>query len=252
MSWVCPTFGRPDRLEELARSWVKCQRQTRLYVRLWTGDPMYLEYKKRKWPKQLVFYDSDAKGCGEALNDFFQRHPDEPWYGWVADDIVLRTPGGCELLQGLAEPFFIAYPNDCVQRHRIPTHYCIGGDLVREVGWLALPGLEHGFIDNVWGTLGRSSGLLRYEPRVIFQHKHFLTGQADYDEVYAASYAPGAQTPGTEMHERDLARYRDWVDSGEATSLLKQVLGEVFVACEDWEAWEQEDKANGPVLRATA
>jgi len=251
VSWVCPTLSRPHRLQELAKSWERCQPQTHLYVRLWAGDPLRKEYQALSWPKMFKFYDSDAKGCGEALNDFFERHPDEEFYGFIADDIVLRTRGGCELLQSLAAPFFVAYPNDCLQRWKMATHFCIGGDLVREVGWFAHPEMEHGEIDVVWYNIATHCGLLRYEPRVIFQHKHYLSGQASWDEVYSASYSQTANRPDSAMAKRDHDRLLKWFEA-DLKALLVKIQREVFVACEDWESWKKEDEANALVLRSPA
>ena len=235
--WICPAFGRPHRLKELARSWERCQPATRLNVRLWRGDPFYLEYKKLNWPQTWRFYDSDAKGCGEALNEYFELHPDEPFYGFVADDIVLRTKLGLEHLQALAIPYFISYPNDTIQRHRICTHFCIGGDLVREAGFFAHTGFHHGYIDMVWLRIGLEAGLLRYAPHIIFQHKHFLVKTAEWDETYAASYgAPDSKQPDTLISMADGEMFEKYLKE-QHPSIMQRIHRELFVNCEDWDEW---------------
>lgn len=251
--WICPTFGRPQRLKELARSWERCQPATRLHVRLWRGDPCYLEYKTLKWPHTWRFYDSDMKGCGEALEEFFELHPEEPFYGFVADDIVLRTKGGMEHLQALAIPFFIAYPNDTIQRQHHCTHFCIGGDLVREVGFFAHTGFGHGFIDTVWMSVGLSTGLLRYAPHVIFQHKHFFTDPALHDETYRASYADASsKEPDTVMHLADYERYQKYLRD-EHEAIVQRIQRELFVQCEDWDEWlSPEEKSRIGYLQSAA
>lgn len=252
--WICPTFSRPKRLKELARSWERCQPQSRLFVRLWREDPAYLEYKTMNWPKLWKFYDSDAKGCGEALNEFYQLHPEEAFYGFIADDIVLRTKGGLEHLQALASPFFIAYPNDTIQRHRLCTHFCIGGDLVREMGWFAYPAFHHGQIDMVWHHLGLLTGLLRYAPQVIFQHKHMLTRLVDYDETYAASYGSrGSTSPDTVLAMADEERFMKFRQE-ELPKLVGQIQAQLFASCEDWDNWlsDEEKQRIGLLQSATA
>lgn len=220
-------------------------------MRLWRGDPCYLEYKTLKWPSVLRFYDSDAKTVVEALNEFYHLHPDEPFYGFIADDIVLRTKGGLEHLQALAHPFFIAYPNDTLQRERLCTHFCIGGDLVRLMNWFVYPKLEHNYIDNVWCSIGVNTGLLRYAPQVIFQHKHFLVGSAPWDETYSASYSKGAKQPDTLQVRADEDRWEEYVKKHLEEDVLK-VKKELFVACEDWEAWQKEDEDRGLLSRNAA
>ena len=60
MVWICPTFQRPHRLQELAESWDRMERGKELYVRLWSGDPKLKEYRAITWPKNWRFYVSDA------------------------------------------------------------------------------------------------------------------------------------------------------------------------------------------------
>lgn len=249
--WICPTFDRPQRLKELARSWERCQPAHKLFIRLWRGDPSYLEYKSMKWPQLWRFYDSDAKGCGEALNEFFLQHSNEPFYGFIADDVVLRTKGGLEHLQALAHPFFIAYPNDTIQRHRHCTHFCIGGDLVREVGFFAHTGFNHGFIDAVWYAIGLETGLLRYAPQIIFQHRHFLTRLVPRDNTYAASYGADDSTrPDTVVAQVDEERFEKYMKD-EHPEIVKRVRQELFVACEDWDSWLTPEEKS-VVLQSTA
>lgn len=188
--WFCPTYKRPEGLLELADTWEKYQPGKKLIVRVWEDDPRGPDYAKTEWPESWEFYTSGAENFSPALNEFFQKYPDEPNYGFIADDIRLTTEGGLEYLESLAEPFFIAYPNDTIQRSRLATHWCIGGDLVRMMGWFSPPFLTHGYTDQVWQLLGQGAGLLRYAPHVVFYHKHFLADRAKYDEGYAKIYGP--------------------------------------------------------------
>ena len=248
--WVCPTLGRPERLAELARSWERCQPSTKLAVRLWEGDPRLDEYREMKWPKSWHFYRSEKKYLGPALNEFFAAYPDEETYGFIADDIVLRSPGGLELLESLAQPFFVVYPNDCLQRHKLCTHFCLGGDLVRELGWLALPMVRHS-VDLPWYNIARNTGLLRYEPRVIFQHKHFLVGSAEKDSTYGILYKGNVLAPNSELYEEDMNQLRRWLNAKEGQGLAQSVLKAlrlVTVRSEDWEEWAEQDRADAIVV----
>lgn len=186
--WFCPTYQRPERLLELADSWEKYQSGKKLVIRVWEDDPQGAEYAKHAWPESWEFYTSPAEGFTAAMNEFFKKYPDEPFYGFIADDVLLTAEAGLEYLEGLAEPFFVAYPNDTIQRERLPTHYCIGGDLVRMMGWFSPPFLEHNYTDQVWKLLGQTTGLLRYAPHVVFYHKHFITDDAKLDAGYEKSY----------------------------------------------------------------
>lgn len=187
--WFCPTYQRPERLRELADSWVKYEPETPLTIRLWEKDPRLADYQAQTWPENWTFYISDTKYFSAALNEFFARHPDESVYGFIADDIVLTGSGGLEYLAAMANPFFIAYPNDTLTRHFLPTHWCIGGELARTLGWIAPPFLRHLYTDNVLKMLGQSCGLLRYAPHVVFYHKHFISNRSKFDAAYSEMYS---------------------------------------------------------------
>jgi hypothetical protein len=63
-------------------------------------------------------------------------------------------------------------------------HFALGGNLVRSVGWLALPGLDRLWIDTVWATIAKARGVLRYRPDVVLRHHHPSAGLALVDATY--------------------------------------------------------------------
>lgn len=186
--WFCPTFQRPEGLRRLADSWEKYAPDMPLAIRIWEHDPKREEYGKYEWPKNWEFYVSDTEYFSPALNEFFAKYPNEETYGFIADDMILTGQGSLEHLDALASPFFIAYPNDTIQRHVLPTHYSIGGELVRTMGWFAAPFLKHCHTDMVWKLLGLNCGLLRYAPQIVFYHNHYLRGRTEYDATYQRVY----------------------------------------------------------------
>jgi hypothetical protein len=226
--WFCPTYQRPEGLLELAESWEKYQPGKKLIVRVWENDPRGSDYAKIAWPKSWEFYVSPAEHFTPAMNEFFSKYPEEDTYGFIADDIRLTSDGALEYLEGLAAPFFIAYPNDTIQRELLCTHYCIGGDLVRLLGWFSPPFLQHGYTDQVWKAIGSKTGLLRYAPHAIFYHKHFLVpGRgAEYDEGYKKIYSKDGYMT-SEIVKRDAEVFAEYRKKALASdvALVKVALG---------------------------
>lgn len=185
MPWFCPTFQRPHRLAELAASWEFCQKDTPLFVRVWENDPCYDQYFSVDWPASWELYSSPAEWWGDAMREFFTMRPNEKFYGFIGDDVVLRTVGGLDKLEALAEDWFVAYPNDLRHRDRLCPHYAMGGKLANKLGWIAPPGFRHGYADVALFNLALNTGLLRYVPDVIFEHRHPHFGNAENDAVYA-------------------------------------------------------------------
>ena len=185
MSWFCPTFQRPERLAQLALSWECCEPDTKLYVRVWEGDPRRNDYFSFSWPEAWELYRGKGEWCGDALQEFYKKFPDEKFYGFIGDDVLLRNKGGLGVLEKSAGDENIAYPNDLFQRDKLCTHFCIGGELVRTAGFLVPKGFRHQYLDCVWHIIGLNTGLLRYHPEVIFDHQNpFAKGDQSFtDEV---------------------------------------------------------------------
>jgi hypothetical protein len=106
--WFCPTYGRPKRLRELAKSWERCAKNVPLHIRLYSGDKRFADYQSAHWPKNWFFYITDTMRAGHALQEFYTRNPTADSYGFIADDIVLRSKGGLEHLEALAELYCVS------------------------------------------------------------------------------------------------------------------------------------------------
>jgi hypothetical protein len=213
---------------------------------LWKDDPKKKEYYAYRWPKSWHFYESHIKLLAPSMNEFVQEHrPDAESYGFIADDVVLRTPGGLELLNALADPCYIAYPNDTIQRHVMATHFCVGGELVRLLGWWAHPEVSHS-VDVPLTVLGRLTGLLRYAPFVIFDHQHFVTGKAPQDATYGATYEQGANQPGTQMYKGDIAALDAYMAIGGQmhADARKIIAWTVFHSESESEEWAAQDRVD--------
>ncbi len=77
----------------------------------------------------------------------------------------------------------------------------MSSDIVRALGWMCLPSLEHYYTDNVWADLGRNAGCLRHLRVIAVDHLHPAAGLAPADAVYASS---------SEKISADRAAYQEW------------------------------------------
>lgn len=188
MPWICPSTKRHQRLYELALSYEKALCLTPVICILDESDAE--TYAKLIWPESWSFSYTKTKGPNAILNEYFEAHPNEKFYGVIADDCIIRTPGALEELEAQARTYFIAYGDDKAWGSQIPTHPCIGGDLLRSLGWWAHPEFSHNCADKVWLAFGLQHGLLRYEPEVVIEHMHPAFNKAPWDEQYLQNYNP--------------------------------------------------------------
>jgi hypothetical protein len=242
MAWLCPTYQRPERLAELAISWRRHAPGKKLYVRVWKDDPRLEDYQKVEWPEEWELYEGDYKGAGASLREMWRMLPDEKSYGFIGDDIVLRTPGAIDLLEKEAGDWFIAYPDDTIQRNRLPTHFCIGGKLTNVLGWIVPNNIQHGYMDMPIMNLGLNTGLLRYCPHIIFHHKHFTRQEAEFDASYQEMYTEeGRLREDKEDVVADKVRLDEYMEKywrEDITKVQKALIREF----EDQMQWDQEDQ----------
>lgn len=184
--FYCPTYQRPLRLLRLADAWEETAPSTRLTVGVLKSDPEYDAYMGLDWPDTWTIWDGRTEERAlPALNEFYAANPGQKFYGFIGDDVVPRTTGWAKALIEEAGDWYIAYPNDCLQRHQLPTHPVIGGRLLGVVGFWAVKGLMHNFgLDNFWLNIGLHTGTLRYRPDVVMEHEHALLGKAKEDAGY--------------------------------------------------------------------
>jgi len=240
MSFFCPTFMRPHRLMELAESWHEFARGLPLHVRVWNKDPFRQGYEYTKWPDEWTLYYSDAEWPAEALQEFFEMDTERDYYGFIGDDVVLESEDAIGELIREAGKWYIAYPNDKIQRHRLCTHFCIGGELVREVGYLAPPGIKHHYMDQVWYTIGLNTGMLRYRPDVLFNHKHMIREQAENDATYQRIYTD-SKNLRQDLEEESQAIFQLWVEKRAGRDIGK--IKRRFLHDYEGFSWEELEEA---------
>lgn len=240
--WICPTYQRPERLAELAESWEKHETGTPLMVRIWDQDPRKEDYFKTEWPKGWQLYESPAKGAGEALNEYFRLNPNEQTYGFIGDDIVLRTTQGLELLDATAYPWFLAYPNDTIQRHQVSTHFSLGGEFARTLATIVPPMFKHSYMDVGLLNIAAPMCLARYCPHVVFQHMHFLRKRYGIkkDASYLEVYPTDKDEPSGPLEEEGRKALQLY-EAVYRRLAIERLAERIYKEYERWDKWEGED-----------
>jgi hypothetical protein len=183
LAWFLPSRSRPHNVERLARAWIETEASTPLVLRVDEDDPLADVYLAMELPKGWALVVEPRLPLGEIYNEFYQRQPYHDWYGFIADDVVPETKGWDRALIGTADSDGMAVPAGGETTGGAP-HFVISGRLVREMGWLCLPGLDRLYIDTVWAELAREKGVLRHRPDIVLRHHHPSAGLALRDATY--------------------------------------------------------------------
>lgn len=204
--WLLPSKDRPERaqaaIDAMVRHGIKAPGQV-----LYSGAG----YRWLDLPDGWEAIAADDLRCLPACDLGYRRRPDAPWYGFASDDMAAQTADFEAALSKAAGRFNIACADDGWQfttaSDKLPGFFVLGGDLVRAVGWIAPPGLQHSFIDNAWHDIGAALGAIVMLHNVMLAHEHAWNGRAKMDATYRANYADieRDQEIYTLWRERDLA-----------------------------------------------
>lgn len=185
---VC-SRGRPERM----RQWVKefeftsTRGYTDVVVALDNDDPTLDQYTT--WLGVGVEWEvgrpngfaprQNAEAVARADNYFAIAS--------LGDDLVPRTQNWDEIMVQHLKHLGtgIAYGDDLLQREALPTAPFMTSDIVRTLGWMSPPCLDHMYVDNFWLELGQQIDRLVFDPAVIIEHMHPGAGKAEVDESYA-------------------------------------------------------------------
>jgi len=174
--WILPSRGRPQNINRLIDAYNKTGAITPVWLRL-DEDDVQPEYDlPQGWTVEVGL----RKPLSEIYNEFFAKYPNLPYYGFIADDVVPKTQDWDRALIRAARSDGMAVPAG----GEATPHFVLGGELVRSVGWLSLPGLDRLYIDTVWANIAEDRGVLRFLPEVLLEHRHFSNKKALFDRTY--------------------------------------------------------------------
>jgi hypothetical protein len=118
-----------------------------------------------------------------------------PYLGSMGDDHMPRTEGWADAVVAALHEMErqagvgMVYTNDLFQGPALPTAVYMSSTIVKALGYLGLPGLNHFYCDNVWLALGRRLRCLYYLDSVVVEHVHPSAHKAGLDEMYNDSMA---------------------------------------------------------------
>ena len=177
--FVLPSRGRPHNIARFITEYKETGATTPVWLRLDDDDPSGYVCDHPNWIVEI----GQRVPLSEIYNDAYWKFPGSAWFGFIADDVVPKTNQWDTRLIEAAGRDGMAVPSGGHDPNGAP-HFVLGGDLVRSIGWLCLPGLHRLYIDTVWLDIATQRGVLRRVPEVLLEHLHFSNGKALMDQTY--------------------------------------------------------------------
>ncbi len=222
ISIVCPSRGRPLRFRAMAESALaNAAAPVRVVIHLMVDrdDPELPRYAELM-PHQVVLTVNEHPGrsAPALMNELaLDSRGDIVFAG--SDDILFRTPGWDELLDGAFDQhpdgMLVAYTNDGRDRDKC-EHFAVSRRWIQAVGCFMFAGFEHFCADELVERIGREVGRTLYLRELVTEHLHFKYGKAAKDETYA-------------MKRREDVSRRDQARLADMGEFIREAAGRVRV-----------------------
>lgn len=206
--WFLPTYNRPEKLKRFLAA-AKATGISTPGIVIVNGD--FAGYENLDLPENWTLTTASAEGMVKVLNDAFDAHPNEMWYGIVVDDLVPVTPGWDKAVVQAALKSGIASCNDReLAPARMTGATAFRGDILRAAGFVMPRCLFHTYGDDFWEKIGRDYACWSVLMDVIIEHHHPFKDAASADATHARSYSQMGDDKG---------KYQRWLfsDDGRAT-----------------------------------
>lgn len=190
---ITPSRGRPEGVRRLLTSVHETAKlATHVHVAVDRNDPELESYRtvmdEASIPGDTLEIGS-PKGLTSWTNKIAKTAAKQyPYLASLGDDMVPKTKFWDYYLTRTIEDMGgtgFSYPWGI--REDVPEAVILSSDIVRELGWMALPCCQHFFIDNAWADLGRGAGCLRHCRAIAVDHVHPRAGTAEFDKTHENS-----------------------------------------------------------------
>lgn len=205
--YLVPSRGRPHNIAELLTAWSATSAGAAdLVIAVDDDDPTIEQYRELELPAFASLHVGPRLRLGGTLNALAPGLAGRYIaVGFMGDDHRPRSQGWDAQLEEDLAPAAVIYGNDLVQSSALPTAVLLESTIVRTLGYFVPRGMLHLWLDNYWRVLGERLGTLRYDPRIVIEHVHPITGRAAWDDSYRENNSDATWTA-------DEARFRQYVE----------------------------------------
>jgi len=181
-------------------AWRDTKATAQLMVCVDADDPELDTYKAlgvSHDPKIIVSWGARQKIC-QIINSAANAHAHQyDHIGFMGDDHLPRTERwDAELSEEIIRMggTGVAYGNDLLMSEKMPTAVLLSADIIRSLGYMAPPTLEHLCLDLVWKDWGEGLERISYRDDVVIEHMHPANGKSDLDDLYRENNSPEQTT----------------------------------------------------------
>jgi hypothetical protein len=231
--WLLPSLNRPHNLARFFEAFGLTSGSTPGMVLTDDVDYQknYRAYDELDLPIGWHIRRTKGRTQGDKIREVWGEISSCAWFGLIGDDNIPETSCWDRRLVDALDGWNIVSCDDGWQApKRIANCWVIGGDLVRELGYIFAPGIHHLFVDDMWEIIGKEASNWRCLMDVMVRHAHVMKGDAEADTTHKAAYGDGftAEHQGPDrangLWAGDEVAYRAWLD-GDRHRIVATIRG---------------------------
>lgn len=211
---LLPSFKRSELLKRFIKSYQETETTTPLWVLVDKLDPEKDLYLKIDYPKDVTLIFTQSRSMGGKVQEVWEQFLDMDAVCLLNDDHILRTPQWDQKCLAQINGTNILGTNDgWVAPQRLCGATWFSGKVLRTIGYIFPPGIEHLYVDSVWEFLGARAQCANILMEVLVEHDHAFKDQtkAKNDDTHEKIYTKDwndAQKEGTPAWH-----FKKWLDN---------------------------------------
>jgi hypothetical protein len=228
---LLPSLSRPNDVKRFFRSYVETKSEVPVWVIVDDQDPDLENYEKIILPKGSELKITKDRTMGDKCRELWVQYKDMDAVFILNDDHVLETESWDKKVLSHIDGTNVVATNDgWTAPHRLAGAICFSGKVLRELGYLFLPGQHHLYSDDLWQNIYGRANATRILMDVMVRHKHVYKGEAPKDKTYEDINGPlglvqtehGNQGVGG-MWPNDKRVFEEWL-KGKAEEDVQKVI----------------------------
>lgn len=208
---ICPSRARPHNIAALLDCWEATKATASLVICLDESDPdleRYLDIIGNRASTAVAEWRSLCDWVNFVAVELGCCHGFDI-IGQFGDDHHPRTLRWDAAVTEAMRPMGVVYGNDLHQGERLPTVAFMDAEIIRRLGYMVPPEIQHLYMDNWFRALGERLGTLTYLPDVVIEHMHPHAGKAEMDDGYRQVNSRAAYKAGKRAFDWYMSRRFD-------------------------------------------
>lgn len=229
--WLLPTLNRSKLVQEFIESYKESESTTPVMLLVDESDPDLENYKTLNLPEKFTLKLTKSVTMGDKIREVWDEILKCEWVGILNDDHRPRTKGWDQVIVSQLNGANIAFTNDGPtpdKPYAFPNKICgaiaFSGKVLKTLGYMFPPGVQHLFSDDAWGYLFGNARAAIALGNVCVEHDHAYKKPELQDETFKLINGPQGLVNGQGiggLWPKDREAFQKWLETQAQDDLQK-------------------------------